>query len=431
MKKAAIVSLRNLSATLALSAVLAAPAMMSLRAMAQQVQLDPAEYADYQTAEKVTDKAAQAPALEGYLAKYPKSPIKASVLREIMLDYANTNNAPKAEAAAEQLLQLMPNDLQAEGIDALLRNGQAQAATDPATRQQMLDAAADYAQKALNTPKAEGQSDADYKALHDFFAGKLYSIVGNDDFAKKDYPGAIAAFKAELAATPIAETQAPGQALQDTYYLGSAYYSSTPSDLVNCTFYTTRAASYAPAAFQAQMQPLATYCYKKYHGGADGYDAVQAAAKAGINPPDGFTIKAAPTPAEQATALLASTAPGDLATMAPDDRENIIENGTQEQADKVFDAVKGKPTELPDAIVIAATADQLQVAVGQDSVQAKKADFTFNMKTPLTKVPAVGDKVTLIGTYQSYTKSPIMFVMSDASIPGKAPAKKPTTTRRR
>jgi hypothetical protein len=96
----------------------------------------------------------------------------------------------------------------------------------------------------------------------------------------------------------------------------------------------------------------------------------------------------------------------------------------------VFDTVKGKAVEIPDAIVVAATADQLQVAVSDDSKQASPkptADFTFNMKTPLTKVPSVGDKVTLDGTYASYTQSPLMITMSDASVvaPKKAPAKAP------
>jgi hypothetical protein len=71
--------------------------------------------------------------------------------------------------------------------------------------------------------------------------------------------------------------------------------------------------------------------------------------------------------------------------------------------------------------VIAATADSLQVAVSDDAVQSKTADFTFNMTTPLKTLPNVGDKVTLQGTYSSYTPSPVMISISDASlIPKKA-----------
>jgi hypothetical protein len=49
-------------------------------------------------------------------------------------------------------------------------------------------------------------------------------------------------------------------------------------------------------------------------------------------------------------------------------------------------------------------------------VQSKTADFTFTMKEPLKTVPAVGSKITLDGTYASYTQSPLMITMSDSSI---------------
>jgi hypothetical protein len=60
-------------------------------------------------------------------------------------------------------------------------------------------------------------------------------------------------------------------------------------------------------------------------------------------------------------------------------------------------------------------------------VQSKAADFTFNMTTPLKTVPTVGAKITVSGTYASFTPTPIMITMSDAEViePKKAPVKKP------
>ncbi len=126
---------------------------------------------------------------------------------------------------------------------------------------------------------------------------------------------------------------------------------------------------------------------------------------------------------------MSSTAEADLPKLALSDKEYIIQYGTTAQADKVFDTVKGKSFEIPDGTVIAATADQLQVAVSDDAVQSKTADFTFAMKTPLKTVPAVGSKITLTGTYASYTQKPIMFTMTDAeevvkAAPKKAPVKR-------
>jgi len=107
-------------------------------------------------------------------------------------------------------------------------------------------------------------------------------------------------------------------------------------------------------------------------------------------------------------------------------------------ADKVFDTIKGKSVELPDVIVVAATPDQVQVAVSDDAVQSKTADFTFNMKEPLKTLPTVGDKITLSGTYASYTQTPLMITMTDGAVveKKKPPVKKPAatthhTTRRR
>ena len=145
-----------------------------------------------------------------------------------------------------------------------------------------------------------------------------------------------------------------------------------------------------------------------------------------LEPPATFTITPAPKP-EDIVANLISTTP-DLATLALSDKEFVLQYGKQADADKVFDTVKGKSVELPDVIVTGVSADmtQLMVAVSDDAVQGKTPDFTFQMKAALTKAPAVGDKVTLTGTYASYTQKPLMITMSDGElVVKKAPAKAP------
>ena len=54
------------------------------------------------------------------------------------------------------------------------------------------------------------------------------------------------------------------------------------------------------------------------------------------------------------------------------------------------------------------------------------------MKTPLTKVPEVGSKMTLTGTYASYTQTPVMIMMSDGEdvVKKAAPVKKAPVRRR-
>ena len=391
------------------------PAASGAPAATGQVQMDPAEYQVYDNAvNKQTTPQTQAPALEAYLTKYPKSAVKNDVLERLMVDYSQFDPT-KAISTADMVLQLNPNDLQAYLVEVVFRGQQAQALTDPAAKQTALDATASYATKALAATKPEKVTQDAFDAQLKKMTPTLYSAIGNAALGKKDYPGAISAFKSELAAADPAATQQPGTVLQDTYELGQSYYLSTPPDYINCTFYTTRAAAYA-GQYAAQLQPLASFCYKKYHGKADGYDAVVTAAKANLNPPADFKIDPAPSDADIAHKTVTDTP--DLAALALSDKEYILSNGTSEDAEKVFATVKGKVDKIPNATVISATADTVTVAYSDDAVQSKTADFTFNMKTPLKTLPTVGAKITLIGTWGSYTQKPLMITMTDGEEPG-------------
>ncbi len=430
MKKVSIASL------LVASAFAVNPGMLSHTGVALgqttaaggQVQLDPAEFTDYDNAvNKQTTPATQIPALEAFLVKYPKSAVKADVQTRLMIDYSTTDPA-KAIDAADKVLQLTPNNLQAYIIEVAFRAQAAQTATDPGTKQTGLDSAADFATRglAVNT-KLAGLSDADFAAQKAYATPIFYGAMANDALAKKDYSGAITNYKAELAAEKPEDTTKPA-ALQDTFFLGQAYELSTPPDFLNCAYYTTRAAALAPDQFKPQLQPLATYCYKKYHGGADGYDAVVTAASANLNPPSGFSVTPAPTNADIVKKTLADTP--DLSALAIDDREFIIQYGTPDEADKVFAPVKGKTTDSTEAIFVSGTPDKIMVSVGSEAIQNKTADFTYNMKTPLKTVPAAGAKLMLSGTYSSYVQSPVMIVMDNGE-EAKPAAKKPAATRRR
>ena len=90
--------------------------------------------------------------------------------------------------------------------------------------------------------------------------------------------------------------------------------------------------------------------------------------------------------------------------------------------------MKGVVTEVP-GVVVQATASSVQLAVSQDAQQTKTADFTVNMTKPLTDIPAIGASVKYDATFDSYTKTPPMIIMSNGSVPAapkKAPAHKPS-----
>lgn len=394
------------------------------QADSSQVQMPAPEFAAYNSCATATTPAAKAPACETYLTSFPQSAVKADVLQQLMIAYSQVPAPDKAVDAADRLLQVDPNNLRGLTFEVYLRKQSADALTDPAAKQAALDASASYATKGLAATKPKEMSDDDFKKLQAGVTPTFYSAIATAALAKKDTATAITNFKSELASVPVDQTTKPGPLLQDTYSLGVAYYQSTPPDYVNCTWYTSRAAAFAPDPYKTEFLKVATYCYKKYHGGPDGYEAVTAAVPTSLDPPAGFSIKPAPSPADIVKQVISTTP--DLTTLAIGDKEFILANGTPEDAAKVWDTVKGKTVEVPDVTVVSVTDAAITVSVSDDAVQSKTADFTFNLKEPVKTPPAVGDKITLTGTYASFTPSPIMITMSDAEVvvPKKAPVKK-------
>jgi hypothetical protein len=421
---------------------------VQLGSQAAPVQMPDAEYTVYNNAMNQSNPQAKASAIEAYLAAYPNSSVKQDTLVTLMTGYSQFDPA-KTLDAADRVLQLDPANLRALTFEAYLRKQNADSLTDPAAKQAALDSAAGFAQKGLAAPKPASIADADFKALQSAAFPVFYSIIGFAAFNKNDNAAAIDAYKKELALVPLAATKTPGSVLQDIFYLGSAYYQSNPPDYLDCAFYASRAVAYAPDNFKAQMSPTATYCYKKYHAGTDGYDAIVAAATANLNPPAGLfaSIKPAPTPVDIINGIFQSTP--DLATLAVSDKEYVLQKGTPEQAAKVWATIQGKSVQIPGALVISSSPTVLKVAVTDDAIQSnpKTADFTFNMTPPETipelkanatvaqkaaykkavdaaqtkadaiaAATAVGQTVTLTGTYDSFTPDPIQIIMKDGVV---------------
>ena len=322
----------------------------------------------------------------------------------------------------DRLLAADPGNLRALAISVYIEKSQAATKTTPADAQPILDKAATQAQTGLSATKSGNMSDADFQKLKAATSPIFDSAIAQDDANKKDFAGAIAAFNNELKAYPDPAATQSGPGLNDTYLLGQAYAQQTPPDLKNAAWFLTRAAQFAPAQAKPQIEKAAEYFYNKYHGKMDGYPAVQTLAQANLFPPAEYNPTPAPpppSPADLAAQTVASTP--DLKTLSLSDQEFILFNGKPEDAQKVWDVMKGHRVEVPGQ-VISATADSVQLAVTQDNQQSKKADFTVNMKTPLKTVPAIGATVTYDATFDSYVPNPPMITLSDGEPPAKAPA---------
>lgn len=422
MKKVVLASMLAFACAMIPSGLLAQPQNGGVNMSADEYKV----YNDAMTATSPADKAAK---IEVYLKAYPNSAVKADVLDQLMFAYSATNDADKTLDAADRVLAANPNDLFAYVFETQLRRTKADAQTDPAAKQAGYDDAAGYATKALALGQPKGMPDDMFGTVKKQGYPVLYGTVAQDDLLKKDNAGAIAAYKAELKGADPATLTQPSQQLQDMVGLANAYYTSTPPDLLNCAWYATRAAAFAQT-FAPQIQPLANYCYKKFHGDLTGYDAMQAAVQTSVDPPAGFLegIKPAPKPEDLVANLIATTP--DLATLAISDKEFVLQYGKPEDADKVFATVKGKSTQFPQVTVMdGSTADTLLLAVTDDAAASKTADFTFKMKEPLKEVPATGTKIDVEGTYDSYTQKPLMITMTDGAVVVKKPAPKPPVRR--
>lgn len=390
---------------------------------------DPAEYNAYTNAIGQSTPAAKAAAIEQFLQQYPNSVVKLDMLEQLLVAYQATNDSAKILDTAKRVLQVDPGNLRALFVAVYL--GKSQANSDQAK----LDDVAANAQRGLTATKPTSIDQADWDKLKTATAPIFYDAIAADDLGagKKDYKGAIDTINTELKADqPAQTTQQPS--LADTYYLGTAYVqedSKNPDNLKNGVWFLARAAQYLPDPYKTTAEKAAEYWYQKYHGGMDGFPAIQQLAHDNVFPPAAYNpTPAPPPPSPQQLAHNAVASTPDLKTLALTDKEFVLANGAPEDAQAVWAVLNGVTAEVP-GTVVSATADSVQLAVSDDAKQSNKADFTINMKTPLKEVPTAGTNVTYVATFDSYTQNPPMIIMKDG---GLKPPEKPVhhaTTRRR
>ena len=263
--------------------------------------------------------------------------------------------------------------------------------------------------------------------MKDQMSGIFNAAVGIAALTDKDYDTARKALRAAVDSSPDSQKD-----FSVVYPLALAYAGPTPPDPkltpdpMNAIWFAARASSVAPnAQYQAQIEKYAKGQYMKYHGGDDGWNDVLTQAKASPNPPPGFSIKPAPSPAEQAHNMVTSTPPEkmDFATW-----QFIFSNGSKEDQDVVWNAIKGKAVQMQ-GTVIKATPTEFQIAGSSDDIDAKKPDITltFEEKVPLRLMPKEGASLDFQGEPTSYTPSPFMMVMEKGKLlkaAAPSPAKK-------
>ena len=380
---------------------------------------DPAEYNAYVGAVQQTDVNAKISGLEAFVTQYPNSIVKKDALEVLMGAYQQSGNADKTAATADRLLQVDPTNMRALALMAYTTKQKVQGNVDPATNLPLMKS---YGEKCLTAlpgfAKPDGTSDADFQKLKDQMSSICNAAVGLAAYQDKNYADAAKLLKVSADANPTDFSL--------VYPLALAYLQQTPPDYINGMWYAGRASAVAPPQYQASIEKYAKSQYVKYHGGDDGWPDVLAQIKAGTAVPADFHPKPAPTPAEQAHALVQSKKPEDMDFA---EWQLVLTQGAQEDADTVWNAIKGKSLQFQ-ALLITASSTKLDLAASLDDIDSKTKDVDLTMRA---EIPAKmlaglkeGTQIQVAGTPDSYTPKPFVITMIDGGLLTKpAPPKPP------
>ena len=387
---------------------------------------DPAEYNAYVTALNQSDAPAKAQALETFLQQYPNSVVKVGGLELLMATYQQLGNLQKVLDTANRVLQADPANLRALALMTYIYRQQAEAGGPNAA--QSLQQAAQYAQQGMQAiqtaPKPAELTAADWEKLKGQTQVIFAGAAGMAALQQKDYPNA------QKYLTIAAQAQ-PND-LRNVYPLALAYLQQKPQD-VRGLWYIARAANMAAGtSAQAQIAAYGKRAYTIYHAGDDGWDQLLAQTKTATEPPPGFTVKPAPTPAEQASQIMQQKK---VADMTFDEIQLVLSSGNQAAADQLWNQLKGQAIKLVGKL-ITGDASKLMIAGSAEDVEANKADIEVTMaeKIPTRIMPKPGE-MTFQGTLVSYEASPFMVHMSSGilldktgkplAVPKTAPVHKP------
>jgi hypothetical protein len=397
---------------------------------------DPAEYNAYMTAWNTTDPAAKAAAMEAFIAQYPNSIVKLDALEQAMGAYEATGNQQKVQETAAKILQINPNSVRALAFLTFMERATANTADKAAKARQD----GEKGLQALTTwTKPQELSDADFAKLKENMTAIFAGAAGFGALQAKDYAAAKTFY---LQSVKIDATN-----LQDVYQLGIAELESNPIDKAG--FWHIAKAYHLAQGNAAAQKSIGDYGkskYRKYHGNNDGWDQFLAGVASEKAPGSEAAITPAPSPQELACKAVQDNDP---ATLSFSDWEYILQyrdagpQCNKDAAEKVWQAIQGKQKDssggevkikLPGVKVINAASDSIDVALTEENQQANKADLHVVMDKPMTKAPAVGATIDVVGTISSYTPSPFMFTMTAAEVPGaaapKPPVRKPTPAHR-
>jgi tetratricopeptide (TPR) repeat protein len=379
----------------------------------------PAEQTAYTKALTIKDAAQRAEAMEVFLAWYPNSPLRIDAFEQTMTAWQGAGNPAKADATATRLLQIDPDNVRALTNRAYVGRTRAMSG-EPAA----LAPAASAAERGLAAlakwPKPAALADADFARLKMQMTAIFDGTLGFAALQAKDYAKARGHYLGAVAVDP--------DNLADVYQLSVAQLEHQPLDPLGF-WYGARAIAIARAARnQSAATGIDKYVrsrYQRYHGSEDGWDDLVSRVGAGQKtPPDGFakSISRAMSPAESAVQMVTDNDP---AALSYSEWEFVLAHREDSEAnkaaaDKVWHAIADKQKDgarlkIP-VKVVTATPDRIEAAISDENQASNTVDLNVTLVRPLSPLPAVGARISIVGTLADYRVGPFLFVMTKAEL---------------
>ncbi len=381
---------------------------------------DPAEYNAYVGAVQQSDAAAKVSGLEAFLTQYPNSVMKEDALELLMGAYQATGNQAKTLDTAQKVLQANPCNLRALALLAFTKQAMAVAGQNSQQNFAQAGQAGEKGLQCLQTAaKPDGTSDADFQKLKAQTTAIFNAAAGLAAFQAKDYAKAEQYLRAAVEADPAN--------LLNVYDLALSYLATGPAEKdVDGLFFIARAVNLAQGTGKDQIAKFGKSKYNKYHGSEEGWSELVAQTATTTLPPANFTIKqyVPPTPAEQAAALVKSKK---VEEMSFAEWQLVLSEGTPEDAEKVWSALKGKPLQMVAHVSSIESSSKLKLAGSQDDIDAKRADIDLTMTAaiPAKQMPKEDTDFQFEGTPVSYVAKPFVMTMNEGALLVKAAPKPP------
>jgi len=391
----------------------------------QKVIKDPAEYDAYMAALNTADPAARGQAMEAFVARYPDSIVKLEALEQGRSAYQQTGNKEKVEGLARETLRIDPNDVPALAIVVYMERDRIQ---DPASGAETRKDAERGLQKLGDFQRPENMSPADFEDMRARMTNIFAGAAALGALQQQDYASAQKYYNQALKIDP-------GN-LANSYQMAVSLLQVNPMEPLGF-WYGAKALGLAqkqdPETFQKWL-PYILSKYKKYHGNTDDWNQRMAAAASQTAPPADFVagISLAPTPCDLAAQTIQQNGTVGLSF---GDWEQVLSCRDQSAANKtaagqlwqsILDSEQSGKVKLkiPVKVIKVLDAKSLDVAFSDENQTANKTDMKIAMEKPMTKPPAVGSKIDLIGVISEYTPEPFMFTVTQGELPKAKPTPK-------